>query len=63
MGCCCSNISSLSALSDANVSEGSSIDGQVLFWKNSDNKFETKAMSLANLSGVSLGTLTSNQVL
>ena len=38
-------------------------DRQVLYWKNSDSKFEMKAMSLGNLSVVSLGTLTQNQVL
>ena len=44
--------SALSGLSDVNISEGSGIDGQVLYWKNSDTKWETKVMSLANLSGV-----------
>jgi hypothetical protein len=50
--------STLAGLSDVNITPGAGIDGQVVYWNNTDGRFETKTVSGGGGGATTLSALT-----
>jgi hypothetical protein len=50
--------STLAGLSDVNITPGAGIDGQVVYWNNTDGRFETKTVSGGGGGATTLAALT-----